>query len=316
MKNRRSTKAVKNKLLPTGAPYAFYDPKQSEVKEPRQGSFTAELIEGTYQRGVSDGAIKIERVWADVTTAELQQWIDLFESEVLKRALAGENEAIAMFASKIANLVDWLERLTQRQREKVERVAAKSVFWPVNVTQRDPDFTWATSYVRDLKVGSKSFLPPKIGSRIDLHKPFTRLAVRLWLQLLKNRDELPGLLKAAGSESARKLKTKWNSRCLLLPTVEELRAPTVIAQHAPTLWELGEALLLEAWASDRRQAAFGSVLPEYERRRSRRKTRTTYTEAEMRDEIIDNGLKNAFLSLLGQRGMRKRPRLMFPRRKL
>ena len=89
--------------------------------------------------------------------------------------------------------------------------------------------------------------------------------------------------------------------------MEELRAPGVVAPHALTLWELGEALLLEAWAPDRRQVAFGSVLPKYERRRSRRKTRSTYTEAEMREEIIDKGLRNAFLSLLGQRGIRKPP---------
>lgn len=307
MKKNRRTKAAIENLVPTGALYPFYDPHQLGAQEPRKGSFEVLLTKGTYQRRVTDAAIKIERAWADVDTKELQEWIDMFTAEILRRALDGEAEAIQMLGWEIANLVDWLQTLTSRHREKVEQVAAVSVFWPVNVTQRDPDFTWAKRYVRSLKAGSKSFLPPKIGSRIDLHKPFTRLAVRLWLQLLKNRDELPGLLEAAGSESARKLKTEWISRCLFLPTVEELRAPGVIAQHAPTLWELGEALLLEAWASDRRQVAFGSVLPEYERRGSRRKTRSTYTEAEMREEIIDKGLRNAFLSLLGQRGTRKRP---------
>jgi hypothetical protein len=294
MKKKRRAKAAKT-LLPTHAPCPFYDSQQLQAREQRKGGIRLNV-----------GGTMIPIAWAEATTTELQNVVDEFTTEVLRRALDGEEEAIQMFAWKTANLVEWLQALTTRQREKVEQVAAISVFWPVCVTQRDPDFVWAKRYVYDLNVGSKSFLPPKMGSRIDLHKPFTRLAVRLWLQLLNNRDKLPELLKAADSESARKLKTKWISRCLRLPTVEELTAPGVIAQHAPTLWELGEALLLEAWALDR-QVAFGSVLPEYERRRSRRKTRPTYTEAEMREEIIDKGLRNAFLSLLGQRGTRKPP---------
>jgi hypothetical protein len=278
------------KLLPTNAPYPFYDPEQLEVKEPRQGSFKVELIEGTYQQRVCDGAIKIDRAWADVTTAELLQWIDLFETEVLKRALAGEDEAISTFAQKISGLVSSLENLTRRQRGKVESVAAISVFWPVNVTQRDPDFTWAEKHVCALKVGSKSFLPPKIGSRINLHNSFTRLAVKLWLQLLKNRDELPELLNAVGGKNPRRRKTKWISILLSLPAVKELLSREMAAKCAPELWQLGEALALEAWHEDR-QSAFGSVLPEYK----------GYTEDFQRRDIIEKRLKSTFLNLLGHR---------------
>jgi hypothetical protein len=74
VKKRRGVEAVKNKLLRTNAPYRFYDPEQLETQEPRKDSFTVRLI---------------ERAWADVTTAELQQWIDLFTAEILRRGVAG-----------------------------------------------------------------------------------------------------------------------------------------------------------------------------------------------------------------------------------
>jgi hypothetical protein len=87
------------------------------------------------------------------------------------------------------------------------------------------------------------------------------LAERLWLQLLKNRHDLPDMIKAAGSKNARKWKTKWISHCLSLPAVRTAREVT--AQDAPNWWKLGEALLQEAWEQDR-QSAFGAVLKDYE----------------------------------------------------
>jgi hypothetical protein len=131
-----STRTKKNEPLLTGALYPFYDARQLQSSEPRQGSFSMHLIKGTYQLRPSDGAIKIERAWADVTTAEVQGWIDMFEEETLRHALAGEDEAIFTFVQKLNGAVSRVEEnLTRRQREKIESVAAISVFWPVNVTQ-------------------------------------------------------------------------------------------------------------------------------------------------------------------------------------
>src|SRR5262249_11709051 len=113
MKKRRArSKKKKEKLWPTNARYRFYDPDQLEAQEPRKGGMNLELSGRT-----------IPCAWADTSTAALQGMADLFTKEILRRAIAGEDEAIAMFASKIANLVGWLERLSQRQREKVERMA-------------------------------------------------------------------------------------------------------------------------------------------------------------------------------------------------
>jgi hypothetical protein len=243
-------------MLPTNAPYPFYDPQQLEPIEPRKGTFTIEVVKGTYQRRVTDGAIKIERAWADVRTQKLQDWIDMFMAEVLRRALAGEDEAIETFALRTANLVNWLQSLTSRQREKVKQLAARVVFWPVNVTQRDMDFTWAKKYVREvLQVGSKSLLSGRARSRIDRRKNYARLAEILYQRLLTNRHKLPELLEEIGKAKARK--PKWISLCLSLPAV---KGPQEITpQDAPKWWQLGEALLLEAWETDRR-SAFGSVL--------------------------------------------------------
>jgi len=228
-------------------------------------------------------------------TATLKELIDNFSTELLRRAFAGEEEAIESFALKTGGLVTHLEQLTSRQREKVEEVAARAVLWPVNVTQRDTDFAWAKEYVRRLKVGSKSLLPGKPRSRIQRHETrgrkkkglqhFGPLAEKLWLQLRKNRDELPDLIKRAGSKKARELKSKWISLCLSLPAVKT--AQEITAQDARTWWKLGEALLQEAWEQDR-QSAFGSVLAEY---------RGDYTDAFKKRDIFKR-FKSAFLQLL------------------
>lgn len=253
---------------------------------------------------MTDGAIKIERAWADVDTKELQEWIDMFTAEVLRRAFAGEDEAIETFALKIGGLVSRLQDLTHRQRERVQQVAARAVFWPVNVTQRDIDFSSAKKHVGDLKVGSKSLLPAKTRSRIarfghllpgktrDRHGHFARLAERLWLQLLTNRHELRDLIKRAGSGNARKLKTKWVSLCLSLPAVRT--SQEISLQDALEWWKLGEALLLEAWEQDR-QSAFGSVLPQYAGKDQTGKDK--YTEAETKRDIFKR-FKSAFLKLV------------------
>ena len=189
-----------------------------------------------------------------------------------------------------------LEGLTKRQWEKIKQPAAISVVWPVNLTQRVLDFSWGERYVGDLEVGANSLMPPKIGSRINLHNDFTRLAVKLWLTLLNNRDELPALFEQAGNNNARKLKTEWISRCLSLATVKELTAQEVAAQCAPELWELGRALLLEAWGQAR-QSAFGSVLTEYEGKDQTGKDK--YTESYARTAIFKQ-LGSTFLRLLGR----------------
>lgn len=291
--------------MPTGALYPFYDPQQFETKEPRKDSFEV-VFKGALQQRVSDGAKKITCACADVTTKELQNWIDLFTAEILRRALAGEDDAIKSFALKLANLVGWLERLTHRQREKVEQVAAISPYWSVSVTQRNTDFAWAKNHVRKLNVGSKSLVPQNALSMIRRHGNSGRLAERLWLQLLRNRDELPTVIKAVrGSKRAHELKTKWISRLLRLPSVRQTAQGLRTAQgvslaDALKWWECGRALLLEAWRVDR-QSGFGSVLPEYEGRKSNRKTLTKLSEAEMRKAIIDKRFRKAFLSLLGHR---------------
>jgi hypothetical protein len=248
MKKKRRVKAAKT-LLPTHALYPFNDSRQWEAREPRKGGIRFNI-----------GATMIPIAWANRTTRELQNVIDEFSKEVLRRALDGEEEAIQMFAWKTANLVNWLQALTTRQREKVEKVAAISVFWPVNVTQRDPDFTRAKEYVRKLRVGSRSLLGAKPGSRIPRHQHIAYLAERLWFVLLKNRDELPKLLEQAGIKNARKVKTRWISRCLSLPVIRT--AQQVTARDAHILWQLGEALLEEAWKQDR-DSAFGSLLKDY-----------------------------------------------------
>jgi hypothetical protein len=301
MKKNRRTKT--ENLLPTGACYPFYDPQQLEAKEPRKDSFEV-VFEGTFQQR-SDGAIKIERAWADVTTHELRCWIDLFAVEIFRRALAGEEDAVDTFAREVARSVRRLEDLTDRQRRKVKKVAVISPFWSVNVTRRDTDFAWAKRYVRGLKVGSKSLLRGTPRSMVRRHGNAGRLAETLWLQLLNNRDELPKLLEQADNKNARDFKTKWISRLLSLPTVEET-VKRVTAQDALAWWELGEALLREAWQDeDRRQLTFGSMLPEYRGRRTRRKTLSQCSEAEIRDDIFKR-LKTAFLSLLGHAALLRR----------
>jgi hypothetical protein len=99
MKKKRRSKAARSKLVPTHALHCFYDPLQLRSQQPRQGDFTA----------------KIERQWADMTTAELQAVIDEFTTEVLRRAFAGEYESVDTFALKVSNLVRWLQDLTYRQ---------------------------------------------------------------------------------------------------------------------------------------------------------------------------------------------------------
>jgi hypothetical protein len=292
-KRSNSAGSKKSKLLPTNAPFVFYDPLQQQFREPRKGGFKVELEAGTYQRRVSDGAIKIERAWADVTTAELQAWIDMFAAELLKRALAGEDEAVDTFALKAGGLVSRLQDLTSIQRKKVEQIAARSPHWSVNLTQRDTDFAWAKKYIRELKVGSKSLLPGKPTSRIRRHEHFARLAEKLWLRLLENRHELPDLIERVGSENARKLKTKWISLCLSLPAVKTAREVT--GQDAPKWWRLGEALLQEEWEQDR-QSAFASVLPEYAGKDQSGKDK--YTDAYSKKAIFKQ-LRSAFLHLLG-----------------
>ena len=140
MKKKRPAKAARSDLLPTNAHFPFYDPRQLEAREPRQGRFEG-LFKGALQQRVSDRAIKIERAQADVQTEQLQAWIDLFTVELLRRALAGEDDAITLFAHKVGGLVRRLEDLTRRQREKTEKAAAISPFWSVNVTQRNTDFS-------------------------------------------------------------------------------------------------------------------------------------------------------------------------------
>jgi hypothetical protein len=93
MKKNRRTKASTESLVPTGALHPFYDPQQFETKEPRKDSFEV-VFKGALQQRVSDGAKKITCACADVTTKELQNWIDLFTAEILRRALAGEDDAI------------------------------------------------------------------------------------------------------------------------------------------------------------------------------------------------------------------------------
>ena len=304
MKKRSASRgSKKNELVPTGALHPFYDPLQLETRKPRQDSFEV-LFKGALQQHLSDGTIKIICGWADVTTKELQKWTDLFTAELLRRAFAGEDDAITSFAHKVGGLVSRLEDLTKRQRGKIEEAAVISPFWSVNITQRNTDFNWAKKHVRELNVGSKSLLPQNALSMIRRHGNPGRLAEKLWLQLLKNRHELPTLIKAArGSEHAHELKTKWISRLLALPTVpktaQALRtAQDVSLNDALGWWECGKALLLEAWHVDR-QAAFGSVLPKYEGRKSSRKTLTKLSDAEMRKDIIDKQFRKAFLSLLG-----------------
>ena len=265
----RKHKAARSKLVPTHAPYGFYDPLQLQPQQPRN------------------------RAWSGKSTAELQNAIDELTTEVLRRAFAGEQEAVDTFALKVSNLVSWLQHMAHRQREKVEQLAARAVFWPVNVTQRDTDFTWAKKYVRSLKVGSKSLLSANIRSRIARHEPFARLAEKLWLQLLKNRDELTDLIKRAGSDNARKLETKWISLCLSLPAART--SQEVSPQDAPKWWRLGEALLLEAWQQDR-QSAFGSVLKDYCGPDVKPENRGL-SEAEIERDIFKR-FKSAFLQLL------------------
>jgi hypothetical protein len=282
--------------VPTGALYPFYDPQQFEAKEPRKGSFEV-VFRGTFQQRVSDGAIKVQRAWPDMTTNELRDWIELFTVEIFRRAVAGEEDAIATFAREVGRSVRRLEDLTDRQRRKVKKVAVILPFWSVNVTQRDTDFAWAKRYVRGLKVGSKSLVRGTPRSMIRRHGNVARLAETLWLQLLNNREESPKLIKAE-SKNAREFKTKWISRLLSLQTVEQT-AQGVTAQDALEWWELGEALLQEAWQDEhRRRFTFGAILPEYRARRSSRKTLARCSEAEVRKEIFKR-LKTAFLSLLG-----------------
>jgi hypothetical protein len=304
MKKNAGTTAATENLLPTSARYRFYDPQQFEAKGPRKGSFEI-VFKGAFQQHVSDGAIKIERAWADVTTNELRDWIDMFVVEILRRSRAGEDDAIATFAREVGCLVRCLQDLTAKQRNKVKKVAVILPFWSVNLTRRNTDFAWAKRYVRGLKVGSKSLLPGTPRSMIRRHGTAGRLAETLWLQLLKNRDELPELIKKLGSKNAGKFKTKWISRLLSLPTVEET-VKGVGAKDALVWWQLGEALLQEAWENeDCRQLTFGSILPEYRARRSSRKTLTQISEAETRNEIFKR-LKTAFLSLLGHAALLRR----------
>ena len=75
--------------------------------------------------------------WENTTTRELQNVIDEFTKEVLRRALDGEEEAIQMFAWRTANLANWLQALTTRQREKVERMAAAHRADHCNQSRRD-----------------------------------------------------------------------------------------------------------------------------------------------------------------------------------
>src|SRR6266851_221146 len=96
-KHHASTGSKKNELVPTAALYPFYDPLQLAVKEPRQDSFEV-VFKGALQQRVPDGAIKITCAHADVNTRELQEWTDLFTAELLRRALAGEDDAITLFA--------------------------------------------------------------------------------------------------------------------------------------------------------------------------------------------------------------------------
>ena len=191
------------------------------MREPREDSFEV-VFKGALQHRVSDGAIKITCACADVTTKELQQWTDLFTAELLRRALVGEDKAITSFAHKVGGLVSRLEDLTNRQKEKTEKEAVISPFWPVNVTQRNTDFNWAKKRVREWNVGSKSLLPQNALSMIRRHGNSGRLSEKLWIQLLKNRNELPTLIKAVrGNERVHELKTKWISRLLALPTVPQ-----------------------------------------------------------------------------------------------
>ena len=120
--------------------------------------------------------------------------------------------------------------------------------------------------------------------RKEVPQHFGRLAEILWLQLLKNRHELPDRIKQTASENARK--TKWISLCLSLPAVRT--AQEVTAQDALEWWKLGEALLEEAWEQDR-QSAFGSVLPEYKGK---------YTDKFTKRDIFKR-FESAFLRLLG-----------------
>lgn len=289
MRKRRGSKTTKSKLLPTNAPFLFYDPLQQHFRQPRKGKLTVSLRENT-----------LECEWKKISTKELQEAINTLTAEILKRAFVGDDEAIHTFAVNVSGHVSRLHDLTCKQREKVRQMAAAVPFWAVNITQRDTDFTWAQKHVRDLKVGSQSLLPQKIRSRIARHEPFARLAESLWIRLLENRHELPEWIDRVGSENARKLKTKWISLCLSLAAVE--RAQDVSAQDAPKWWRLGEALLQEAWEKDR-QSAFGSVLPLYpigqkKFRRVRGKTRSvTYTEAKARKAIFKQ-LRSAFLGLV------------------
>ena len=97
MKNKDRAKATNGTLLPTNAPYPFFDSQQLQAREPRKGDTRLNV-----------GGTMIPIAWAETTTTELQTVIDKFTTEVLRRALDGEKEAIQMFAWKTANLVDWL----------------------------------------------------------------------------------------------------------------------------------------------------------------------------------------------------------------
>jgi len=281
MKKTRRSKAAKNKLLPTNARHCFYDPQQLQSQQPRRGGLRFNV-----------GGTIVLIAWAGATTTELQNTIDELTKEVPRRAFAGENEAIETFALRVSNLARWLQDITQRQREKAEQVAARAPLWPVNVTQRDTDFTWAKKYVRSLKVGSKSLLRANVRSRIARHEHFAGLAERLWLQLLKNQDDLLRAFEKVGNEKARKFKTEWISLCVSLPAVRTWHE--VSPQDAPKWWWLGEALLLEAWEQDR-QSAFGSVLPQYAGKDQTGKDK--YSEAETKRDIFKR-FRSAFLRLV------------------
>lgn len=290
-----------------------------------------ELLARAYPTYQEEWALKYARGWYEGMLAPLRQdrWLDVgslldkpqadelcpglwerlcstdYETQrKAKEELGGlwqqrENQETIRAANSLANLAvrasTWLENLSVKCPDLIQKVAREFVLWPVNLgllrrVQKGKDGKrrvkmllsrreFAERYLKKLDVNANSRWPNSNFTGAEEIFPFRLAAVRLHTDLL--------MMKQAPESSFPKL-TPWAKKLIALPE------PLTTA-NADAWWAVAKEWLDEQWDANRRQ-----FLPLI---RHLKLDNDAYTQSYVRKQVIDDSLKKAFKALATPAGL-------------
>lgn len=141
---------------------------------------------------------------------ELESQVADALKQIIARAHAGDNEALASYLILARYAVMSFDNLVRHEPKRMRTITEQSPNFPVLLSLNPQDIEVAKKRLRLLNVGAKAILPTRSGQRTDRSNHWTRLAIYAFNTCLENSWRIPQIeTQRTGAKQKRVKRELW-----------------------------------------------------------------------------------------------------------